>query len=298
MKQKIATTEKAQLPSSSDNLCKRLAEQFPADFARWAFGVTGSIKVDKTELSREPIRADAAIFSHDGLEMLHAEFQTTTKSDIPLPLRMLDYYVGYKRKNPGQRVRQVLIVLLPTAEEVPDRYVDERTVHGYDVIKLWEVDPQVLLQYEGLLPLATLCHAASGEKLLMEVAKRAKRIKSRERQRDVLNASRVFAGLRYDKDLVNRILKESDMLEQSVIYQDILQKGELRGLQKGELRGISLGELKIVLMQLEHRLGVLTRPLRKQIEALPVTQIEALGKAAFDFTSKDDLRRWLKQATR
>jgi predicted transposase YdaD len=102
----------------------------------------------------------------------------------------------------------------------------------------------------------------------------------------VLNASRVFAGLRYDKSLVNRILRESDMLEQSVIYQDIMQ------------RGIPVGELKVVLMILEHRFGKLTRPLRKQIETLPVTQVEALAKTSHKLTSKGDLRKWLKQATR
>jgi predicted transposase YdaD len=183
-------------------------------------------------------------------------------------------------------VRQALIVLLPTSEEIPDRYVDERTIHSYDVIKLWEVEASVLLPYEGLLPLATLCRAESGETLLTQVAARAKRIKSRTRQRDVLNASRVFAGLRYDKSLVNRILRESDMLEQSVIYQDIMQ------------RGIPVGELKVVLMILEHRFGKLTRPLRKQIETLPVTQVEALAKTSHKLTSKGDLRKWLKQATR
>ena len=76
------------------------------------------------------------------------------------------------------------------------------------------------------------------------------------------------------------------MLEQSVIYQDIMQ------------RGIPVGELKFLLRQLEHRFGKLTRPTQKQIEALPVTQIEASGKALFTFTSKEDLRSWLKQSTR
>ena len=75
----------------------------------------------------------------------------------------------------------------------------------------------------------------------------------------------------------------SDLLEQSVIYQDIMQ------------RGIPLGELKILLMQLEHRFGKLARPMQKQIEDLPITQVEALGKALFQLTSKEDLRGWLKQ---
>jgi predicted transposase YdaD len=296
MKHKPSTTASsiAQPRTASDNLCKRLAEQFPVEFARWAFGVTGSIKVDKTELSREPIRADAVILSREGIEILHAEFQTTLKSDVPVPLRLLDYHVGFKRQNPQRRVRQVLIVLKATGEEIPDRYVDETTTHTYSVIKLWEVDPRELLKYDGLLPLATLCRAESGERLLSAVAARANRIKSREQRREMLNASRVFAGLRYDKTLVNRILKESDMLEESVIYQDILQKGELRGLQRGKLEGLQ-HEQNLVLRQLAHILGKVSSKTRKQIERLDFEQLGALGEALLDFSSENDLTAWLKQ---
>ncbi len=69
-------------------------------------------------------------------EKLHAEFQTTMKSEVPVPLRMLDYYVGFKRQDAAQRVRQVLIVLKETGEPIPDRYEDERTLHHYDVIRM------------------------------------------------------------------------------------------------------------------------------------------------------------------
>ncbi|MGH6820521.1 MAG: hypothetical protein ACREDU_06620, partial [Methylocella sp.] len=163
--------------SASDTLCKRLAEEYPEQFAQWLFGASGKVKVDKTELSREPIRADSVIFSHEENETLHAEFQTTMKSDVPVPLRFLDYYVGFKRKNPDRRVRQVLVVLKQTSEEIPDRYEDERTVHIYDVVEVWRQNPAKLLRHEGLLPLATLCHAESGEKLLGEVADQINRIK-------------------------------------------------------------------------------------------------------------------------
>jgi predicted transposase YdaD len=288
MKDKTSTTPTIAQPprTASDNLCKRLAEQFPVEFARWAFGVTGSIKVEKTELSREPIRADAVTLSLEGVEILHAEFQTTLKSDVPMPLRLLDYHVGFKRQNPQRRVRQVLIVLKPTGEEIPDRYVDETTMHTCSVIKLWEVEPRELLRYEGLLPLATLCRAESGEQLLSTVAAQAKRIKSRERRREVLNASRIFAGLRYDKDLVNRILRGSDMLEESVIYQDILQRGELRGLQH---------ERNLVLRQLTRILGKVSSRSRKQIEQLDFERLGALGEALLDFTSEKELVAWLEQ---
>jgi len=162
---KIPKTPTQQARGASDTLCKRLAEEYPEEFAEWLFGAGGKVKVEKTEMSREPIRADSVIFSRAENETLHAEFQTTMKSDVPVPLRLLDYYVGLKRQNPKRRVRQVLVVLL----------------HIYDLILLWEQDPAEMLKHEGLLPLATLCHAESGEKLLGEVATRINSIKSRER---------------------------------------------------------------------------------------------------------------------
>jgi predicted transposase YdaD len=283
MNKQAGTPERTQ----SDNLCKRLAEQHPSQFARWLFGIrSGKIKVEKTELRRDPIRADAVILSSKS-EMLHAEFQTTQKSRVPLPLRMLDYYVGFKRQRPSRRVRQALIVLKETAAPIPDRYEDERTAHSYDVIKMWEQDPQELWRYEGLLPLATLCRAESGEKLLTEVAARIHRIKSREQRRETLGLSRVLAGVRYDRDMIYRILKERDMLEESVVYQDILQKGWQQGLQQGSQR--------VVMRQLERLLGKLSIRTRKQIEKLSAEQLEELGEALVDFENGKDLILWLKQ---
>jgi predicted transposase YdaD len=302
MKRNSIKTQRSQAKPSrgaSDNLCKRLAEEYPAPFALWLFGANGKVKVEKTEMSREPIRADSVIFSSDEQETLHIEFQTSMKSDLPVPLRMLDYYIGLKRKNPDRRVRQSLVVLKPTDEPIPDRYTDERTTHSYDVVRLWEVDPAELLRHEGLLPLATLARAQSGEKLLSEVAERIRRIASRERRREALNWSRVLAGLRYDKGLIIRILKESDMLEESVIYQDIFQKGERRGEQRGEQRGLQEGAMqearKVALRQLEIRFGNLSVSARRRIERLDLEQLEGLCEDLLDFKTRDDLTRWLKQ---
>ena len=288
MKRKPSPAKASERPkrSQSDNLCKRLAEEYPAEFAQWLFGAGGQVKVEKTELSREPIRADSVIFSRGANEKLHTEFQTTLKSEVPVPLRMLDYYVGLKRQNPNQRVRQVLVVLKATGEVIPDRYEDEWTVHRYMVVKLWEQDPAELLKHAGLLPLATLCRAESGEQLLGAVAAQIKRIKLPEQRREAVNASRVFAGLRYDRGLINRILKESDMLEESVIYQDIFQKGAQQGLQH---------ERHLVLRMLERLLGKLPVKVRKQVEQLDFEQLATLGEALFDFTTEKELVAWLKR---
>ena len=314
---------------SSDTLCKMLAEEYPEHFAQWLFDVKGKVTVEKTELSREPIRADSVIFSDDESETLHAEFQTTTKSKIPMPLRVLDYYVGFKRQDPDRRVRQVVVVLKPTGEEIPDRYQDVLTLHRYGVVKLWELDPAPLLDQEGLLPLATLCRAESASDLLAQVATRINQIEDAKRRRETLNWSRVMAGLRYDREVITRILKESDMLEESVIYQDIFSKGQQRGLQEGikegkqegiregKQEGIREGKQegikeglrqgvqqgaeqearKVALRLIGRRFGKLADTAQRQIELLAVDRLEALCDALLDFQSKDDLTLWLKNHT-
>lgn len=274
---------------TSDNLCKELAERYPEQFARWLFDTPASkVKVLKTELNREPIRADSVILSGSTNEIFHIEFQTTTQSKVPLPMRMLDYYVGLKRGNLNKRIRQVLIVLKETPEEIMNTYQDEQIYFRYAVVKMWEQEAQALMRYEGLLPLATLCHAASGEGLLTEIAAKIKRLKTKEQKRETLTFSQVLAGLRYNKSLVYQILKESDMLEESSVYQDILQKGVRKGFQQGEST--------MVIHQLTRKVGRLSPKVRQQIESLSSKQLELLGEELLDFRSKDDLTAWLTKS--
>ena len=61
---------------ASDNLCKVLAERYPAQFVEWLFGAHAEpLTVLKTELSREPVRADAAMLLESAAELFHIEFQ-------------------------------------------------------------------------------------------------------------------------------------------------------------------------------------------------------------------------------
>lgn len=76
------------------------------------------------------------------------------------------------------------------------------------------------------------------------------------------------------------------MLEESVIYQDILQRGELRGLQH---------ERNLILRQLTRVLGKVPSKARKQVEQLDFERLGALGEALLDFASEKDLAAWLKQ---
>jgi predicted transposase YdaD len=85
---------------SFDNLCKLLAEKYPERFAAWILDEPepSPVQVLKTELSLEPIRADAVTFLQTQGAILHLEFQTTIASEPPLSLRMLDYWIRLYRR--------------------------------------------------------------------------------------------------------------------------------------------------------------------------------------------------------
>ncbi len=74
-------------------------------------------------------------------------------------------------------------------------------------------------------------------------------------------------------------------MQESVIYQDILQKGEQRGLQKGEVA--------VILRLLTRRFGAIEPEVQQQIRALSITQLEELAEALLDFSSPSDLVNYL-----
>ena len=156
----------------------------------------------------------------------------------------------------------------------------------YNVVKMWELDPQRLLEHEGLLPLATLCRdEGQGEKLLQVIASKLSEIDDKGRRAEQIVSARVLAGLRYLDHLVYQILRGGDMLEESSVYQDILRKGIQQGMRKGERH--------LVIRLLELRLGKLSAKERSQIEELSTEEVERLAEALLDFSSQADLNEWL-----
>jgi len=71
-------------------------------------------------------------------------------------------------------------------------------------------------------------------------------------------------------------------------------EGELIGEQRGEQRGELLEAQKLVKRQLKRRVGEIEKSLIKQVEALPVEELEELGEALLDFSTVANLEQWLK----
>lgn len=281
---------------SFDNVCKLLAEKYPRDFASWLLNQElGNVTVLKTELSIEPIRADFVTFLQTETQILHLEFQTTPESKPPIPLRMLDYYVRLTRLHQVPII-QVVIFLRETDDDrvFTSEYVSETTNHRYRVIRMWEQDSSLFLNNPALLPLAPLTRTNSPEDLLSRVAENIAKIEDRETQKEITACTEILAGLRFEKDLIYQLLRE-DIMQESVIYQDILQRGERRGELRGKRRGKRLGERRGIIRQLQHRFGEIDEVLMDKIKHLKIKQLDDLATALLDFSQITDLINWLNQ---
>ena len=99
-----------------DSTCKFLAESFSSDFAAWLLGeATPLTQLSPSELSLEPIRADALILLASDDSILHLEFQTEPAARMPY--RMADYRLRVHRRFPHKRMKQVVIYLTPSQSE-------------------------------------------------------------------------------------------------------------------------------------------------------------------------------------
>lgn len=268
-----------------DNVCKFLAENYASDFAQWVFGEPKGLTVlSPTELSNEPIRADALIMLQSEDVVLHLEFQTI--ADAAIPFRMADYRLRVYRKYPQKQMKQVVIYLKETTSAMvqENSFTISGMNHQFEVIRLWEQPTAELLKSPGLLPFAILSQSDNRARTLQEVGSEIDRIDDRREKSNVTAATSILAGLVLKKNVIQTILRE-EIMRESVIYQDIIAQGEAKGVKKGEL--------SLVLRQLKRRIGTISAEDESLITNLSVEQLEDLGEALLDFSSQDDLSNWL-----
>jgi predicted transposase/invertase (TIGR01784 family) len=276
-----------------DNVCKFLAESFSSDFAQWLLGERIVLsQLSPSELSLEPIRADALILLESEEVILHVEFQTQPDADIPF--RMADYRLRGYRRYPHKRMRQVVIYLKATSSPLVHQnvFAIAGTRHQFEVIRLWEQPEEELLEFPGLLPLAVLSKTGNRGQTLREVAQRIEEVQNRRQRSNIAAATAILAGLVLEKELIRQVLRE-EIVRESVIYQEIVEKATAKGKAEGRAEGIHEGEASLVVRQLRHRIGEVDSALEARVRSLSVEQLEALGEALLDFSSSNELVAWL-----
>ena len=179
-----------------DSVSKFQIEQYPVDFATWLLGEPIALtRLEPTELSVEPIRADSIILLQSPEVILHCEFQTD--ADPKMPFRMADYRLRGYRKFPNKRMVQVVIYLRETGSELVYQNTFEagRLSHEFEVIRIWEIPASVLLGLTGLLPYAVLGQTEDRVDVLQQVSTLIKQL-PRSEQSNLLAVTSVLAGLK------------------------------------------------------------------------------------------------------
>jgi len=188
----------------------------------------------------------------------------------------------------------------------------------------------IAIPNEQLRGRAVLSKTSDREATLRQVAARLDNIQQNSIQNNVRASTAILAGLILEKDLVKQILR-SDIMKESVIYQDILEEGRQEGLQlglqqgkdlvkqilrsdtmkesviyqdileEGRQEGLQLGlqqvlqqQQALILRLLNRRVGNIPTNLQTIIEQLSQTQLEDLTEALLDFTTLSDLSNWLE----
>lgn len=182
----------------------------------------------------------------------------------------------------------------PTVWVFCEAYKDENTIHHYRVIRMWEQDSALFLNNSALLSLAPLTRTNSPRKLLSQVAANVAKIEDRETKQEIAAYAEILAGLRFEKDFIRQLLSE-DIMQESVIYQDILRKGEERGEERGEKRGEVKGKRNTLIRQLNRRFGEIDSLLVDQIQILTVEKLDDLAEELLDFSEIADLITWLNK---
>jgi predicted transposase/invertase (TIGR01784 family) len=222
-----------------DDTCRFLAEHFSADFASWLLGKSVTLtELQPSELSLDPIRADALILLQSDDDVLHIEFQTIPRNSIPF--RMLNYRVRAYRKYPNKNMRQVVIYLKQTGSELVHQtsFTMERTRHEFEVVRLWEQPASLFLEYPGLIPFAALGDTMDVEATLRQAAQRVDQVPDPVTKANLMAASGILAGLRLEDEVIYRILRR-DIMQESTVYRSIQ-----REVQEERDRAIALNFLR------------------------------------------------------
>jgi predicted transposase YdaD len=136
--------------------------------------------------------------------------------------------------------------------------------------------------------LAVLTQTPDKAQTLRQVAAKVDAIEEKRVQSNVAAAAGILAGLLLKRDFINQVLRK-EIMQQSVIYQEILQEGKDKGRAEGLRR-----EQSLILRLLTRRIGNLSSSIQAQVQALSLNQLEALGEALLDFSQPDDLVEWLR----
>jgi predicted transposase YdaD len=307
-----------------------LATRHGPDFLQWFLGE--DVRFERTEESvmvSVERRADLLVSFQDEdelLKLLHAEFQLQIDENDPAkypPFRMFEY-AAMARRSYGQVPIQILVLMENTAaaRRIPDHFAEGNVRVSYRVIRLWEEDPQVILDsgLTGLLPLLPLMAGSSADLLEESLSVLEERLESGEERAELMKVAALLASIRTKPDIIRSILRGRAMvnlMEETPLGRELLAerearireaeqaaqaeglaRGQAEGLARGQAEGLARGQAEglrqAVLRLIAHRFGTVPEDVRQQLRSIVETErLNRLLDAAYDATDLEAFRRQL-----
>jgi predicted transposase YdaD len=185
----------------------------------------------------------------DGVEtIINVEFQAS--HDEAFPTRLLAYHALLRQSHAPTPVRSVVVYLMhePPPGGVPRGIApspgDLQLAFSYDVFCAWErpISLDQVRDNPHLGPLAALTPGVAAGDLteLQRIIERAPQ--PRVVRGELLVLTYILARRRFDKPLLQSLLRSNIMLEDSPGYQELMAQGEAQGEARGEARGRKAGE--------------------------------------------------------
>jgi predicted transposase YdaD len=276
-----------------DPTLKDLVECGPEDWTALAGGPAAPTRIIDADIGTITGAADKALLVEaQPPYLLHLEFLSGHDAvDQPRLLHKRNLLLEDRH---DLDVRTLLVVLRPEADS-PTLTGHRQRVHPgetepyitfrYDVFRVWQQPAaRFLTGGLGLLPLAPISAVTETElpAIMEQMAERLRSRQARPLASKLWSATYILMGLRYTKDLIEELWRGVTAMEESVTYQAILHKGEVKG---------ALAELKkMVLLQGESRFGPPNAQARAALEGIQdVEQLEALSLRLLQATDWQDL---------
>ena len=283
---------------------RSLVDNYSQDFLHWLVSDSAQVEESMNPVfaSRER-RADFVLryTSSDGESgILHIEFQR--KAIEEMPLRMMEYALSIVL-NHGKAPTQVLILLenSKAAREMPSIYESGGIRVQYRVLRLWEQNPQAILDgnLPGLIPLVSLMGPPDKLRERLDVCEAAifEQVELKSRQQDLLAMAVLLSSLQPKaRDVIEEFFRSRRMVDlmESPLLKDWLREAEEKGKAKGRAQGQIEEGRKMLIRLLSHKFGELPVSLLAELENVPVAeQLERLLDAAADAVSLDDFTKHL-----
>jgi hypothetical protein len=271
------------MPGPIDDVLKHLTELSPQDWVvRGGWSATAAALID-ADIGTISGAADKAIRVSGTPDWLLAiDFQSGHDSLAKLPDLLLYNSALFKRH--GLPVRTLLVLLHRRADSRRLTGLYERGFPGepfdaalrYRVLRVWEIPAATWLSGGlGLVPLAPLGSVPKAD--LPAVVTQMKQRFDREapsQAKELWSAVYILMGLRYERAMVQTLLRGVMNMKESTTYQAILEEGKAEGIAKGKAEEAR----KMLLLLGRDRFGEPSAKIAALLDALTdLGQLEALG---------------------